>query len=118
MSRLSDGEKALAEALEAEPLPGWDLEAEYRFDEDRRWRFDFAFPSVKLAVEVEGRAHHTSRQHKRDCEKMNEALRQGWRILRFPNSERRRAAEWAALIREVLCLEPGPDSRPGVPDVG
>jgi very-short-patch-repair endonuclease len=104
MSRLSDGEKALAEALEAEPLPGWDLQTEYRFDDVRRWRFDFAFPSVKLAIEVEGKAHYHAKRHKTDCEKLNEALRQGWRVLRFPNSERKKAAEWAALIREVLCF--------------
>lgn len=104
MSRLSDGEKALAEALAADPLPGWDLTAEYRFDEERCWRFDFAFPSQKLAVEVEGKSHYHAGQHRKDCEKQREATRQGWRILRFPNSERKKAAEWAALIREVLCF--------------
>lgn len=104
MSRLSDGETALIEALEAEPIPGWDLTREYRFDDERRWRFDVAFPSVKLAIEVEGKAHYHAKRHKLDCEKLNEALRQGWRVLRFPNSERKKAAEWAALIREVLCF--------------
>lgn len=104
MPRRSDGEEALAEALADNPLPGWDLVREYQFHESRKWAFDFAFPSVKLAVEVEGKAHYHARRHKLDCEKLNEALRMGWRVLRFPNSERKRAAEWAALIREVLCF--------------
>ena len=28
---------------------------EYRFDDVRKWRFDFAWPSLMFAVEVEGR---------------------------------------------------------------
>ncbi len=27
---------------------------EYRFHRERRWRFDFAWPDYKVAVEVEG----------------------------------------------------------------
>lgn len=93
-------------ALEAEPIPGWDLTAQYQFDPVRRWSFDFAFPSQRLAVEVEGRSHCTYAGHRKDCEKMNEAALQGWRVLRFPAAQKSRAAEWAALIREALCSPP------------
>lgn len=103
---MSAGEDALAAALEAEPLPGWDLVREYEFDPARKWKFDFAFPSQKLAAEVEGRYHRTWAGHRNDCEKFNEAARQGWRVLRFPTDQSRRASEWAALIREVLCCPP------------
>lgn len=104
---MSAAEKALAEALAADPLEGWDLVRQFKFHATRQWKFDFAFPSQKLAVEVEGRAHCTYAGHRQDCEKSNEATRQGWRILRFPARESRRASQWVELIREVLCFPEG-----------
>ncbi len=87
-------------------LPGWDLVREYRFHPVRRWRFDFAFPSVKLALEVDGRGHFAGRMTS-DDEKTNESIRVGWRTLRFPAGQKRRAAEWAALVVEVLLNPSG-----------
>ena len=104
MSARSEAEEALADALADNPLEGWDLEREYEFHADRKWAFDFAFPSQKLAVEVDGKYHRTHRGQSNDCEKGNEAVRLGWRVLHFPAGEKRKAAEWAALIREVLCF--------------
>lgn len=66
-------------------------EREYRFHSTRRWRFDFAWPNVKLAVEVEG-ATWTNGRHTRgagyesDCEKYNTATLAGWKVLRFTSS--------------------------------
>ncbi len=60
---------------------------EYRFCE-RRWRFDFAWPDRKLAVEVEGGVW-TSGRHVRgkgylgDMTKYNRASALGWTMLRF-----------------------------------
>lgn len=102
--RRSDAEEALYDALLADPLPGWDLVREHQFDPERRWRFDFAFPSVRLAVEVDGARHRTHRGQSSDSEKGNAAVLAGWRVLHFPSGEKRKAAEWAALIREALCL--------------
>jgi very-short-patch-repair endonuclease len=67
---------------------------EYRFHPTRRWRFDWAFPQAKLAVEQEGGiwikgksgrggAHSLPTNILRDMEKSNEAAILGWRILRF-----------------------------------
>lgn len=103
---MSQAEECLAKALEAEPLPGWDLVRQYRFHPTRRWTFDFAFPSQRLAVEVEGHYHKTHAGHRSDCEKFNEAARAGWRVLRFPANLSRNAPEWAALIRECLLCPP------------
>lgn len=96
-------EEALAVALAATALPGWDLTAQYRFDPERKWALDFAFPSQRLGVEVNGRGRHqTVKGSRDDYEKWNAALLQGWRILHFPATDKRKAAEWAALIVECL----------------
>lgn len=62
-------------------------EAEYRFHPTRKWKFDWAFPAYKVAVEIEG-AVWTQGRHTRgvgfvkDIEKYNEATILGWRVLR------------------------------------
>lgn len=66
-------------------------ETEYKFHPKRRWRFDFAFPEKMLAVEYEGiyfsrtgKSGHTALAgYRKDCEKYNEAVLLGWRVLRF-----------------------------------
>ncbi len=60
---------------------------EYKFHPDRRWRFDFAWPSVLVAVEVEGGVWSGGRHGRGsgfigDCEKYGEAAVLGWRVLR------------------------------------
>ena len=67
-----------------------DFEREYRFHPVRRWRFDFAFPEIKLAVEVQGITyfggrentgrHHTAKGIEADLEKYDEAMRFGWDV--------------------------------------
>ena len=65
------------------------LETEFIFNPDRKWRFDFAIPSIKVAVEFEGgiflknSGHNTARHYTKDAEKYNSAAIQGWRVLRF-----------------------------------
>lgn len=95
-------EEALATELEKVALPGWDLAREYSFHPTRGWRFDFAFPSQRLAVEVDGSGHQRFGKTDKDNEKLNEACRLGWRILRFRSRDAKKAADWAAFIREVL----------------
>lgn len=63
---------------------------EYRFDEKRQWRFDYAWPGIRLAVEIEGgigiliRGRHCRpKGFADDCEKYNSAALQGWTVLRF-----------------------------------
>lgn len=60
---------------------------EYRFHPTRRWRFDFAWPDAKVAVECEGgiwsRGRHVrGRGFESDCEKYNAATLLGWRVFR------------------------------------
>ena len=63
-------------------------EEEYRFLPDRRFRFDFAWPSHKIAVEIEGGTyaggrHVTGPGFAKDCEKYNLATLNGWSVYRF-----------------------------------
>ena len=60
---------------------------ELHFHPTRRWRFDWAWPDQKLALEVDGavysRGRHTrGKGFENDMEKLNEALLLGWRVLR------------------------------------
>lgn len=76
---------------------------EFKFCDSRRWRFDYAIPEAKIAVEVEGGVfkertyvdkttgfikttvggRHTSGVgFLKDMEKYNEATALGWRVLR------------------------------------
>jgi very-short-patch-repair endonuclease len=63
---------------------------QFTFHPTRRWRLDFAWPSVKLAVEINGssgfaRGGHagTASQRRNELEKLNEAQRLGWRVIQF-----------------------------------
>lgn len=60
---------------------------EFRFHQVRRWRFDYAIPALKIALEVEGGAW-TGGRHTRpggflnDMEKYNAAAMAGWTVVR------------------------------------
>lgn len=70
------------------PLPV----AEHRFHPTRLWRFDYAWPAEKIALEVEGGIwtggrHINPAGFIADLEKYNAAAVLGWRIIRLtPNS--------------------------------
>ena len=69
-------------------LAGPQLEPEYRFAPTRRWRFDFAHPDTKIAVELDGGTWNGGRHvrgdgYARDCEKLNAASADGWRVFRL-----------------------------------
>jgi len=61
---------------------------EFVFAAPRRWRFDFAWPEQRVAVEIEGgvwsRGRHVTPQgFLKDLEKYNAAAALGWSVLRF-----------------------------------
>ena len=58
---------------------------ELSFDEDRRYRFDFCWPSISLAVEIDGfgYGHQAQQCMAEDNEKSNRAVELGWRVLRY-----------------------------------
>lgn len=70
---------------------------EYKFHPERRWRFDYAIPEHKIALEVEGGVW-TAGRHTRpqgflgDIEKYNMATLMGWRVFRTTPTDLYRTA--------------------------
>ncbi len=98
---LSEIETMFEWMLRASKIEGW--EREYRFHPKRRWRFDFAWPNhiFKFALEIEGGTwnkgrHVRGKGFEDDCEKYNEALLLGWRVIRVTTKqvEVGKALEW------------------------
>jgi very-short-patch-repair endonuclease len=93
--------------LAPELLP--DLEQEYRFHPRRRWRFDFAWPCHRVAVEVDGGQWAAGGgRHNRDSDriKMNQAAVMGFRVLRFSGSMLSQdPAGCIVTLREALARE-------------
>ena len=60
---------------------------EYRFHSKRMWRFDFAWPEIMIAVEIEGGTAINGRHvrpagYRADCCKYNTATLLGWKVIR------------------------------------
>jgi very-short-patch-repair endonuclease len=69
---------------------GPELDAEFRFHPERKWRFDFAHQPSKTAIEIEGGVwngrHTRGGGFQSDAEKYFEAHIRGWRVVRLtPN---------------------------------
>ena len=85
-------------------IQGPPLVEEHRFHPERRWRFDFAEPSVKVAVEIEGGIwsggrHTRGTGYRGDCEKYNEATFSGWRVFRLTSVQAPELERIADFIR-------------------
>lgn len=66
-----------------------DIVTEHRFHPTRRWRFDYAIPEHKIAVEKDGGiwmkgggAHSRPQNIIRDMEKLTQAAVLGWTVIR------------------------------------
>lgn len=62
----------------------------FRFNAERKWRFDMAFPDYRVALEVDGGiwrkdrgAHGRPANILRDMAKINAAQLAGWKVLRY-----------------------------------
>lgn len=83
---MSALEETLLLHLRAHKLP--EPVREYRFHPVRKWRFDFAWPDLRVAAEVEGGIYAGGRHTRgsgfeKDAEKYNEAMLLGWSVARF-----------------------------------
>ena len=67
---------------------GKQLWEEYYFDDERRWRSDYALPEMRILIEYEGlmsekSRHTTLKGYTGDTDKYNAAQGGGWVVLRF-----------------------------------
>lgn len=65
-----------------------DYVEELKFHHERLFRFDWAIPKMKLAIEYEGlmsqkSGHTTVSGYTKDCDKYNLAQIEGWKVLRY-----------------------------------
>lgn len=82
MSHLT---RFMAIQIKGANLPAPDLE--HRFMATRKFRFDFAWPKRKVALEIEGGtwthgAHVRGAHYESDCIKYSEAAIMGWKVIR------------------------------------
>lgn len=100
---------------------GLKMEMEYKFHPDRKWRFDYAIPEYKIAIEVEGGVwkkttytdkdgkeltiqggrHTTGKGYINDLEKYNTATAMGWAVFRVTPSQIKKYAV-PQLIRDCI----------------
>ena len=84
---------SMAIQLTADKFPPWEKEIRFHVpragQKKRQWRFDFAWPEIKVALEVEGGTfaagksrHTTGIGYGKDCEKYSVAAIQGWIVVR------------------------------------
>lgn len=80
---------------------------EFKFHSRRKWRFDFAIPSLMVGIEYEGliaekSGHTTLAGYTKDCTKYNEAAKDGWIVLRYTPLNYK---DFATDLREILKIK-------------
>lgn len=74
-------------------LLGGEWWAEWYFHPGRKWRFDYALPDKKIAIEIDGGVFTGGRHsggigQKKDMEKMNAAAELGWLVFHYTPDEK------------------------------
>lgn len=83
--------------------------SEHQFHPTRRWRFDFAWPARRVAVEIDGgrwKALGGRHAGDGDREKLNAAAALGWRVLRYSGAMLDAPQQVVEQIVEALSYEP------------
>lgn len=80
---MSEGEDIFARQVMAQGMP--EPVRELLFHDEKKWRFDFAWPEMLLAVEINGAVHARGRHARgrgleNDYRKLGEAAVQGWTV--------------------------------------
>lgn len=89
-SKKKQSNKGITQMALLLKIEGIEVVKEYKFHPERKWRFDFAIPDKKIAIEYEGGVfgggksrHTTGKGYAGDAEKYNEAAKLGWKVLRY-----------------------------------
>ena len=89
-------------------LAGGDPERELVFDTVRKWRFDYAWEGLKVAVEIDGFGfgHQAQQRLSDNHQKQNAAITQGWVVLRYTSrciASRAKCEDAIEQVVQVLC---------------
>lgn len=89
---------------------GLECVAELQFHPVRRWRFDYAIPAAKVAIEIDGGVwaygrHNRAAGYIGDMEKLNEAARLGWRVLRYTTEDKWKTATLVQIREACAYIE-------------
>lgn len=89
-------------------VPGVEVVKEHIFHWTRKWRFDYAIPDLKVAIEIDGAVwdygrHNRPQGYINDMEKLNTAASMGWLVLRFTTDDRLKGST-LALIKDTINL--------------
>lgn len=100
-----NGEELLLQQMKEFGLP--EPVREFKFDDTRKWRSDFAFPRFRLLIEIEGGTwsggrHTRGRGFENDCEKYNKASHLGYTVLRFTSEQVKDQRAIKTIISYVL----------------
>jgi len=84
---------------------------EFKFLQDRKFRFDFCWPNNKCAVEIEGGIwsggrHTRGKGYISDMEKYNLAVLDGWKILRFSPDQISEEETYIKIKKLLEYIEP------------
>lgn len=95
---------------------------QFKFHPDRKWKFDAAWPDVKVAIEIEGGVyrgghgggtarggHNSATGFQKDIEKYNAAAELGWRVLRYTTKDLHERS--VAVIEQVRRVIEGKGKR-------
>lgn len=85
---------------------GEEIVPEFKFHPTRKWRFDYAIPSRKIAIEIEGGLWISGRHNRpftmiKDFEKYNEAAKLGWRLLKYTPQQITNVSEISKFLKEM-----------------
>lgn len=90
---------------------------EYRFHPSRMWRFDYAIPPLRIAIEIDGGIwingrHNRASGYLGDMEKFNAAATLGWVVLKFTPQEQytRKALDLITATVATATKEHNPSS--------
>lgn len=107
---LSEHEATFELQLRADRMPPYNREWQFC---ERKWRFDFAWPDSKVAVEIEGgiytQGRHTrGKGYESDMRKYNRAAVLGWIVLRG-SAAMVQSGELLEAAKEVLLCRASAD---------
>lgn len=105
-----DGKQALQVAWKVLTRDPWPFVPEFVFAKPRRWRFDWADETTKVAIEVEGVTffgpaigrHQSAKGIEGDMQKYNRAIELGWVVMRY--SQRMIQNEPFGIVEQIQAV--------------